>query len=191
MKIWTSEHVFNHSWETVAQAAWRKYPNPINPAVWGTDVVDRHVDPRDGALITHRIISSQWGLPSWAASILGNPSACYASEVSRVNASTRNFQLDTQNLTFGSHIAVDEKLIYLPHPDDPMNKTLLRQEAVVTVSGVPLTSYMESVLTNTISSNAGKGRAAMEWVIEKVNQGLRSMDDLSHAARKSLEFDAV
>ncbi|CAH1644913.1 unnamed protein product [Spodoptera littoralis] len=34
MKIWTSEHTFNHPWETVAQAAWRKYPNPITPQFW-------------------------------------------------------------------------------------------------------------------------------------------------------------
>ena len=120
----------------------------------------------------------------------GNPSTCYSSETSRVDAAGRVFRLEAQNLTFGAHIAVDETLVYAPHPDDP-NKTLLRQEAIVTVRGVPLTSYMESVLTNTYSSNAGKGRAAMEWVIEKVKEGLHSMDDLQNAARKSLEFDAV
>ncbi|CAG0914213.1 unnamed protein product [Notodromas monacha] len=191
MKVWTSEHVFNHPWETIAQAAWRKYPNPMNPAVWGTDVLDRCVDPTDGALVTHRIISSRWGLPSWASPILGDPSACYASEVSRVNPRERVFRLETQNLTFGSHIAVDERLVYLPHPDDPENKTILRQEAVVTVRGVPVTNFMESFLTNTISSNAGKGRAAMEWVINQVIKGLSSMDDLSAQNRTSLEYDAV
>lgn len=191
MKIWTSEHVFNHPWETVAQAAWRKYPNPINPAVWGTDVLDRRVDPKDGSLVTHRLISSRWGLPGWASAILGDPSACYASEISRVDVNGRVFRLEAQNLTFGAHIAVDETLVYAPHPDDPANKTLLRQEAVVTVKGVPLTSYMEHALTNVISSNAGKGRAAMEWVIGKVKEGMHSLDDLSTAARKSLEFDTV
>lgn len=189
MKIWTSEHVFNHPWETVAQAAWRKYPNPINPAVFGTDVLDRRID-KDGTLVTHRLISSRWGMPGWASSILGNPSTCYSSETSRVDAAGRVFRLEAQNLTFGAHIAVDETLVYAPHPDDP-NKTLLRQEAIVTVRGVPLTSYMEQILTNTISSNAGKGRAAIEWVIGKVKEGLHSMDDLHSAARKTLEYDTV
>jgi hypothetical protein len=41
MKIWSTEHVFNHSWETLTQSQWRKYPNPHNPAVLGTDVVAR------------------------------------------------------------------------------------------------------------------------------------------------------
>jgi folate-binding Fe-S cluster repair protein YgfZ len=58
-------------------------------------------------------------------------------------------------LTFCSYIAVDETVSYAPHPQDP-SKTLLKQEAVVTVRGVPLTNYVENLLTNKISLNAGK-----------------------------------
>lgn len=60
-------NVYSHPWETVAQAAWRKYPNPMNPAVIGTDVVDRKVV--DGVLHTHRLVSSKWGFPGWAQSV--------------------------------------------------------------------------------------------------------------------------
>lgn len=55
---------FSHPWETVAQAAWRKYPNPMNTAVIGTDVVERTVV--DGVLHTHRLVSSRWYFPKWA-----------------------------------------------------------------------------------------------------------------------------
>lgn len=58
---------FSHSWETVAQAAWRKYPNPMNPAVIGTDVVERKVV--DGVLHTHRLVSSKWYFPKWAQAV--------------------------------------------------------------------------------------------------------------------------
>ncbi|XP_044743880.1 protein slowmo isoform X2 [Chrysoperla carnea] len=166
MKIWTSEHTFNHPWETVAQAAWRKYPNPMNPAVIGTDVVERKVV--DGILHTHRLVSSKWGFPRWVSAIIGTAKICYASERSEVDPNARQMTLKTINLTFGRFIAVDETVKYLPHPNDP-NKTLLRQEAVVTVEGVPLNHYMEDLLTNKISLNAGKGRQAMEWVISKIN----------------------
>lgn len=44
---------------------------------------------------------------------------------------------------------------YNPHPTDP-NKTLLKQEAVISVQGVPLTSYIEDMLTTRVSSNAGQ-----------------------------------
>lgn len=51
----------------MVQAAWRKYPNPMNPAVLGTDVIDRKVV--DGVLHTHRLVTSEWGLPGWARSV--------------------------------------------------------------------------------------------------------------------------
>ncbi|KAF3824581.1 hypothetical protein GH733_009915 [Mirounga leonina] len=35
MKIWTSESIFDHPWETVTTAAMQKYPNP--PSVVGVD----------------------------------------------------------------------------------------------------------------------------------------------------------
>lgn len=57
----------SHPWETVATAAWRKYPNPMNPNVIGTDVVERQVV--DGVLHTHRLVSSKWGMPKWVQSV--------------------------------------------------------------------------------------------------------------------------
>jgi len=51
----------------VTQAAWRKYPNPMNPSVVGIDVVERRVD--GGVLSTHRLIGSQWGIPGWIESV--------------------------------------------------------------------------------------------------------------------------
>jgi hypothetical protein len=65
MKIWTTEHVFDHSWDTVTKSQWQKYPNPHNTAVLATDVLSRHVDAKTGVLHTHRIISSDWGLATW------------------------------------------------------------------------------------------------------------------------------
>ena len=55
--------MYSHPWETVAQAAWRKYPNPITPSVLGIDVIDRGV--AGGVLHSHRLVSSQWGFPKW------------------------------------------------------------------------------------------------------------------------------
>lgn len=59
--------IFSHPWETVAQAAWRKYPNPMNPAVIGTDVVERKIV--DGVLHTHRLVGSTWYFPRWTQSV--------------------------------------------------------------------------------------------------------------------------
>lgn len=133
--------------------------------------------------------------------LIGSAKICYASEQSEVNPATRHMILKTINLTFCRHIAVDETIRYTPDPSDP-NKTLLTQEAVVTVKGVPLTNYMEDLLTLKISNNAGKGRQAMEWVITKINEEVKdltrstdeilsqtkkSIDDIAHTAKKSMD----
>ncbi|CAL8135405.1 unnamed protein product [Orchesella dallaii] len=182
MKFWTSEYTFNHPWDKVVQAAWRKYPNPMNPAVASIDVLDRTVDEK-GVLHTHRILSSKWGIPSWVQNIMGSPSIMYSNEKSEVDPNNKTMVLKSRNITFCSNIAVDEHLVYSPHPSDPA-KTLLKQEAVVLVKGVPLSSYMESLLTTTISSNANKGRQAMNWVISKIDEELK---DLSNTASKSTD----
>lgn len=199
MKIWTSEHTFNHPWETVAQAAWRKYPNPMNPAVVGIDVVDRKV--HNGVLKSHRLISTAWGLPTWAQRILGADRTCYASEHSVVDPARRTMTMMSRNLTFCNEISIVEKLTYTEHPQQK-GSTLMTQEAVITIRGVPLSSYLEDFVAKAISSNAGKGRLAMEWVIGRMSQEVqeltsrtvksvdgiitsaakKSMDDLSHLA---------
>nr|KAF6423439.1 PRELI domain containing 3B [Rousettus aegyptiacus] len=152
MKIWTSEHVFEHPWETVTTAAMQKYPNPMNPSVVGVDVLDRHVDP-SGKLHSHRLLSTEWGLPSIVKSI-----------------------------SFTNMVSVDERLIYKPHPQDP-ERTVLTQEAIITVKGVSLSSYLEGLMASTISSNANKGREAMEWVIHKLNA---EIEELAASARGSM-----
>ncbi|KAF7275234.1 hypothetical protein GWI33_012058 [Rhynchophorus ferrugineus] len=179
MKIWTSEHTFNHPWETVATAAWRKYPNPHNPAVIGTDVIERKVI--DGVLHTQRLVSSVWYFPRWAQALIGSAKICYAAEHSVVNPNSRHMILRTINLTFCRHIAVNETLKYVPHPSDP-SKTLLKQEAVVTVKGVPLTSYMEDLLTTKISNNADFTKSTDEIL----NHTKKSLDDLTSSAKKSM-----
>lgn len=49
-------------------AAWQKYPNPINQSVVGVDVVDRFVD-QNGILKTHRLLSTSWGLQPWVTKV--------------------------------------------------------------------------------------------------------------------------
>lgn len=172
MKIWTSEHVFNHTWETVTIGQWQKYPNPINQAVVGTDVTDRRVV--DGVLHSHRIISSDWGLADWVQRLIGTQKICYASEYSTVDPKKRLMEMNSKNMSFCNFVSMEEKMTYTPDPTDAA-RTVMRQETVVTCQGVPLTSYMEGIIVNTVSSNSGKGRAAIEWVVEKLGNECRAL----------------
>ncbi|XP_034536972.1 PRELI domain containing protein 3B [Notolabrus celidotus] len=182
MKIWTSEHVFNHPWETVTKAAMQKYPNPMNPSVIGVDVLDRGID-KQGRLHSKRLLSTEWGLPSIVKSIIGNSRTyTYVQEHSVVDPKEKSFELQSTNITFTNMVSVDEKLTYKPHPEDK-DKTVLTQEAIISVKGVSLSSYLEGVMASTISANAGKGREAMEWVIRRLNE---EIEELAATARTTI-----
>ncbi|XP_043257600.1 protein slowmo [Colletes gigas] len=203
MKIWTSYHTFEHPWETVVKAASRKYPNPVNTCVLGTDVIDRRV--KDGVLFSHRLVTTEWRLPGWIAPLFGHRGPCYASEWSEINPTSREMVVKTVNVSLGKHVSVGEEVRYMPDPEDSQ-KTLLKQQAIISISGVPLIDYMERLLTNTIEQNAKKGRLAMEWVIEKIhgdmkdiastaakstddllNQTRRQIDDITHITKKGMD----
>lgn len=82
------------------KATFRKYPNPLNTAVKGIDVVDREIR-QDGTLQSHRIITSEWSLPKWISSILGlsNSKTCYASEFSTIDPDKKEMTLKTKNVS--------------------------------------------------------------------------------------------
>ncbi|XP_077459077.1 PRELI domain containing protein 3B-like [Stigmatopora argus] len=182
MKIWTSEHIFNHPWETVTKAAMQKYPNPMNPSVFGVDVLDRTVD-KQGRLHSKRLLSTEWGLPSIVKSIIGNTRTCtYIQEHSVVDPQQKSLELQSTNITCTNLVSVDEKLTYTPHPDDS-KKTILTQEAIISVKGVSLSSYLEGLLASSISVNAGKGREALEWVIRRLNT---EIEELAATARGTI-----
>merc|ERR1711922_86983 len=66
------------------------------------------------------------------------------------------------------------RVCYASDPEDD-TRTMLKQEMIVTVQGVPLTSYMEGIIVNTVSNNSSKGKAAIEWVVEKLGQECRGL----------------
>merc|ERR1712184_40163 len=111
-------------------------------------------------------------------------------------------EMRSKNMSFCNVVNMEEKMTYTPDPEDS-NRTLMKQETVVTVQGVPLTSYMEGIIVNTVSSNSSKGRAAIEWVVEKLGQECRGLSlyssldslkseivDLKHSVAESLILPA-
>uniref|UniRef100_A0A5F9D2I9 PRELI/MSF1 domain-containing protein n=1 Tax=Oryctolagus cuniculus TaxID=9986 RepID=A0A5F9D2I9_RABIT len=114
MKIWTSEHVFDHPWETVTTAAKQKYPYLVNPSVVGVDGLHRHVDP-SGELHSHRLLSSQWGLPSIVRSLTGaaRTKTC-AQERSVVDPVEKTMELKSTNIPFTNRASVGERRMYKP-----------------------------------------------------------------------------
>ncbi|XP_011840939.1 PREDICTED: protein slowmo homolog 1 [Mandrillus leucophaeus] len=100
------------------------------------------------------------------AQILGTSrTLTYIQEHSVVDPVEKKMELCSTNITLTNLVSVNERLVYTPHPENP-EMTVLTQEAIITVKGISLGSYLESLMANTISSNAKKGWAAIEWIIE-------------------------
>jgi len=77
--------------------------------------------------------------------------------------------LATRNLNGISFMRVDERLTYTPDPTDSQ-KTILKQEASVSISLPAFTDYCERSFMNVYQTNALKGRSGVEWVIESLKQ---------------------
>lgn len=60
----------------------------------------------------------------------------------------------------------------------------MTQEAVITVEGVSLNSYLEGLTASMVSSNANKGQETVEWVIHQLNA---ETEDLAASARGSMK----
>ncbi|XP_022345690.2 PRELI domain containing protein 3A-like isoform X2 [Crassostrea virginica] len=168
MSSWSSEHIFEHPWEDVVRAAFRKYPNPCNPAVKGVDVVDRRVCPK-GTIQSHRLLSTEFPLPDVAARIIGTPDRNFISEHSTLNPTHKLFKLESRNLTLGHLVTVHEHLEYYPHPED-RSKTCLRQKSTVRVNVPFLSGYLEKLLIENFEKNAQKGRNGIEWVMNQIKE---------------------
>jgi len=166
MKIWTSQHIYDHDWATVITAALNKYPNPVSPSVIGCDVVDRTINS-SGVIHSHRLLLANWDIAPALNKFFKMCDLGYASEHSTIDVRRRVMTARTRNLTFNRVLSIEERLEYTQHPTDK-TKTLLTQEATINVENVPLTSYVETLVARTLSSNATKGRLAMEWVINKM-----------------------
>jgi len=181
MRIWTSEHVFEHPWDTVVNAAYRKYPNPISNAVTAIDVVKQEIN--DGVLRSERLLQSQFHIPSWVTKLTGFSGTQYSHEVSEIDPLHKEMTLTTRNLNASSFLCVEEKLIYTPDPADK-TKTILRQEAAVNVNLPAFTDYCEKTFLSTYQNNAEKGRTGVEWVIDNIK---REYNEIS--AKVSAEMD--
>uniref|UniRef100_A0A2K6TIJ6 PRELI/MSF1 domain-containing protein n=1 Tax=Saimiri boliviensis boliviensis TaxID=39432 RepID=A0A2K6TIJ6_SAIBB len=154
VKTWTSEHVFKHSWETVMTAVMQKYPNPMNPSVIGVNVLNRHVDPC-GKLHSHRFLSTEWGLLSIVKCLIGATRTKTCMQEHSVDPVEKAMELKYTNISFTNMVSVDERLMYKPHPQDP-EITVLTQEAIITLKGVSLRSYLEGLMASRISSSVVK-----------------------------------
>ncbi|CAD6196195.1 unnamed protein product [Caenorhabditis auriculariae] len=150
-----------------------KYPNPLNRAVTGIDILKHSFDA--GRLLSERLIQSHFQIPSWATKLTGFSGTQYSHEYTVIDPTKQEMSLITRNLNASSFLRVDEKLTYRPLEEDP-TKTVLKQDVSVTITLPAFADYCEKTFLSVYESNAEKGRKGVEWVIDHLK---KEYDDIS------------
>lgn len=170
MKLFQNSYVFDYPWEQVTVANWNKYPNDISTHVVAVDVLRRELKQNNTVLVTERLITVRQGVPRWIMMCLGGDNISYIREVSTVDLRRSELKLRSVNLSYVNFLRVYEEVDYVPHPDDPLRKTLFKQEARITAFGKfsKFVTKVEDWGVQRFSDNALKGKMGFDSILKQV-----------------------
>lgn len=167
MKVFSSSHTFNYSWEEVTTANWRKYCpwNEQSTHVVAVDTLARSVEPSTGILRTERLITCKQSAPEWMKSIMGAGDVSQVFETSYVDPAKKTVTMVSWNLTWSNLINCQETVVYKPMG---AHQTQFAQEAQITAlcgGWQRIKNKIEDFSVNRFRDNAIKGKEGFEAVL--------------------------
>ncbi|KAI5860280.1 MSF1-domain-containing protein [Durotheca rogersii] len=167
MKVFSSTHTFNYSWEEVSTANWRKYCpwNDKSTHVIAVDTLARSVDPATGILRTERLITCKQSTPEWLKSIIGCMETSRVFETSYVDPAAKTVTMVSQNITWSNLVNVQETVVYRPLDG---HRTQFQQDARITAlcgGWQRIKNSIEDTLVTRFHENAVKGKEGFECVL--------------------------
>ena len=168
MKIFSSHHEFDYSWEEVSTNNWRKYCpwNDQSSHVIGVDTLSRTLDPKTNILRTERLISCKQTAPQWVRSFFGSHDTSLVYEVSYVDPAAKKVTMCSQNMTWSELLSVQETVVYTPSRTS--GKTTFDQHAkIIALCGgwQKIKNTIEDVTVERFRQNAVRGREGFERVL--------------------------
>ena len=168
MKIFSTNHEFDYTWEEVSTANWRKYGpwNNKSSHVIGVDTVSRTLDPSTNILRTERLITCKQSTPQWVRTILGGQDTSLVYEVSYVDPAAKKVTMCSQNMTWSDLLSVQETVVYTP--SKIAGQTAFQQEAkIIALCGgwQKIKNTIEEFTVERFRQNAVKGREGFERVL--------------------------
>ncbi|KAJ8984712.1 hypothetical protein NQ317_004973 [Molorchus minor] len=122
-KFFSDTVTFNYNWDQVAQAFWKRYPNPNSKHVLTEDVVQREI--KSGRLITKRILSKTNSIPKWAEKFVTTKHVNIVEE-SIVDPKHKVLVTYTRNLGYAKVMSVTEKVVYMESEENPSKTIAVR-----------------------------------------------------------------
>jgi len=174
VKLFAVEHTFQHPFDRVTAAFWRKYPNESASHVRAIDVTDRRIDD-SGRLITNRIMACESALPSWLKAA-GLPQQCFVAETSVVDPRLKQMIVKSSNLSGASIMTVEETCTYSQCPKQPKRATHYKQEARITAFLPLVAGKFENYSLQSMQSKSKEGIAVVERLAQRIaNEGVLAL----------------
>lgn len=169
VKAYKQEHVYNHPWERVTSASWRKFTDAENKRVLShildVNTLNTSLDSSSGKLYATRAITVR--CPWLVRRIIGED-ICHCVESTVVDAKSRSMQISYRNISMEKFIEVEENTRYGPHPDNPNGWTVCQQETRIRIKPLSaLASMAEKVeqrCADRFLQNSAKSRDVMERI---------------------------
>ncbi|XP_057480037.1 UPS-like protein C36.10 [Actinidia eriantha] len=169
VRAYAQEHIYKHPWERVTSASWRKFADPENKRalshILEVNTLNCKLDPEAGKLYTARAVTIHTPGPWFIRKIVGQE-ICHSVESTVVDAKSRSMQLATRNISLQKFIEVEEKIRYDPHPGNPNEWTVCKQETSIRIKPLSALASMaekiEQKCVEKFQQNSAKGREVME-----------------------------
>ncbi|KAF3319801.1 protein slowmo 1 [Carex littledalei] len=170
---YTQEHVYEHPWDRVTSAAWRKFTDPDTPTVLShildVHTLSRRLDPVHGVFSSTRSITVRSPSLPFPLCRLSPSPTILCLETSFVDAPCRSMEIVSKNASLKGLIEVEEKSSYRPHHQRPEQWTTFRQETsirckpLVSVASA-LAEHVEHMCAERFRQNSVKGREIIERI---------------------------
>ncbi|GLU19373.1 hypothetical protein SLE2022_356280 [Rubroshorea leprosula] len=182
VKAYKQEHVYKHPWERVTSASWRKFADPENKRtlshILEVDTLNHKVDPVSGKLYTTRGLTIH-APGSWFVRKIVGQDIYHCVESTVVDAKSQSMQLTTRNISLQKFVEVEEKIQYVPHPDNPTEWTICQQETSIRIKPLAALASMaekiEQRCAERFMQNSAKGREVMERICKYLEAESRGM----------------
>lgn len=174
MRIFSSAHDFDYSWEEVSTNNWRKYCPWNNKAehVLAVDTLSRNIDPATGILRTERLITCRQNAPQWILSILGGDTTSQVYEVSYVDPTSKKVTMCSANMTWSNLLQCRETVVYQPSASNRKKTEFVQEAKIIAFCGgwQKIRNKIEESCVERFRENAAKGREGFEMVLEMSRQ---------------------
>lgn len=176
VRYFESKTIFHFTWDQVAQAFWKRYPNPESNHVLSEDTFYREV--RGDKLITKRLLTKTNRPPKWGERFISTRVVKIIEE-SIVDPKEKTLVTYTRNIGYTSVMSVVEKVTYKVSDENP-NWTVAIRSAWVDSHVFGFGRPIQAFGIDRFRKNCNKMVSGFNYVLSRMFPGRASQEDVSN-----------